>query len=324
MGIFSQPVHTWRDPDLVIRIRELSLLVDGLERRSDVDAAIREQVRVWLTDASNILEHRFFDILPYDRYDAVWSIIDQLRHLLCAWLPPAELLALLADIRASSSYLSGRQCEACERELVRLEQALLTRVDAACSAASGSLQGIRAELEIWSRRAAAAREAHWRTVNLLRKRLMLTGFGLLLLLVAVWCLLPDILVSQPTPCTPPHCPPIAVVSHLQIAGVMLFGAIGGLVSALWSKESLDTTSSQFYLQRTLLALKPIIGAATATFAVLLQKAGTVSLLPANIDQMSAYLVLAFLAGFSERFVRTRIEAVSNSTEGAASKRCPAS
>lgn len=305
---FRKHMRSWRNPDLVIRFREVSLSVSSLESHPDVDAQTKEQARSWLVDAQDILEQRRFGILPYDRYDAVWALVNQLRHLLCTVLPAPELLAVLADVRASCSYLPTQQRLLGERDLARLEAELIgSRLPAAAipAAAAQQLPRIRLELERLSRLAAGAREAHWRKVNLLRKRLTVTGSVLLALLCAAFWLLPELL-------------PATALTSPQLAGIMLFGAIGGLVSALWTNESIHASSSQFYLQRTLLALKPIVGAASAIFAVLLQQAGFVSLLPAGVDQMTAYLVLAFLAGFSERFIRTRIEEATNSSAVTAS------
>ena len=309
---FRQQINSWRNPDLVIRFREVSLQVASLDSRPDVDAATREQARAWLTDARSLLQQRFFGILPYDRYDAVWAIVNQLRHLLCTLLPAPELPAVLADIRASTSYLGSRQREACERDLSRLEQELLPKTAAAGPVASEQLHRLRAELLGWSRQVAAAREAHWRKVNLLRKRLAVTGWLLILLLGAAFGLLPELMVAKASDCPlPSRCPRIEGLDRLQLGGVMLLGAIGGLVSALWTNESIHAESSRFYLQRTLLTLKPVIGAAMATFTILLEQAGIVSVLPSESEGMAAFLVLAFLSGFSERFVRTRIEAASN-------------
>lgn len=300
---FRKHMRSWRNPDLVIRFREVSLSVAKLEARPDVAVGVKEQARSWLVDAQDILDQRHFGILPYDRYDAVWALINQLRHLLCSVLPAPDLLAVLADVRASCCYLPQQQHLLGERELARLEAELIgSPVPGAAipAATSEPLPRIRLELERLSRLVAGAREAHWRKVNLLRKRLTVTGSVLLVLLGTAFWLLPELLRGM-------------VITRPQLAGIMLFGAIGGLVSALWTNESIHASSAEFYLQRTLLALKPIVGAASATFIVLLQQAGFVSLLPANADPMTACLVLAFLAGFSERFIRTRIEEAANST-----------
>lgn len=300
---FRKHMRSWRNPDLVIRFREVSLSVAKLEARPDVAAGVKEQASSWLVDAQDILDQRHFGILPYDRYDAVWALINQLRHLLCSVLPAPDLLAVLADVRASCCYLPQQQRLLGERELARLEAELIggpVPGAAIPAATSEPLPRIRLELERLSRLVAGAREAHWRKVNLLRKRLTVTGSVLLVLLCTAFWLLPDLLRGM-------------VITRPQLAGIMLFGAIGGLVSALWTNESIHASSAQFYLQRTLLALKPIVGAASATFIVLLQQAGFVSLLPANADPMTACLVLAFLAGFSERFIRTRIEEATNSS-----------
>ncbi len=315
---FRQHIHSWRNPDLVIRFREVSLLVASLENQPDVAPGRKEQARSWLADARDILQQRFFGILPYDRYDAVWAIVNQLRHLLCTVLPAPQLIAVLADIRASASYLSGRQREACGRDLARIEQELLSKA-AAGPAAYEPLTPLRGSLESWSRRVAEVREAHWRKVNLLRKRLAVTAWVLsFLLCLALW-LLPELLAGSAKACPqPPQCTPVLALSSLQLAGIMLFGAIGGLVSALWANESIHAASSLFYLQRTLLTLKPIVGAAMAVFTVLLEQSGIVSVLPSDSEGLSAFLVLAFLSGFSERFVRTRIEAASNPAAAASS------
>ena len=57
---FRQQINSWRNPDLVIRFREVSLQVASLDSQSDVDAATREQARAWLTDARSLLQQRFF------------------------------------------------------------------------------------------------------------------------------------------------------------------------------------------------------------------------------------------------------------------------
>lgn len=320
---FRQTIQSWRNPDLVVRFRAVSLLVDSLDRRPEVDPAAREQAKVWLADARGLLQQRVLGILPYDRYDAAWAVINQLRHLLCAVLRPSELLALLADIRGSTAYLSGRRREACERDLSRIEQALLAEPALDCplieeaesSNRIESLSRLRLQLENLSRLAAGVREAHWRKVNLLRKRLAVTSWTLLLLLGAAFGWLPEMLTPRGLDCPLPYdCSPVPAISRLQLGGIMLFGAIGGLVSALWTHETINASSSRFYLQRTLLMLKPIVGAAMATFTILLEQAGIVSVLPSMPSEaagMAAWLVLAFLSGFSERFVRTRIEAASS-------------
>lgn len=315
---FRQRMRSWRNPDLVVRVRELGLLVEALDSRKIQEAESVAEARAWLADARLILQQRFFGILPYDRYDAVWAIINQLRHLLCEVLPAPDLLAVLADIRASVSYLAGPQRAACLKDLDRIEQELLSRVAAGYVADPALLQ-LRVRLENWSRLVAAEREVHWRKINLLRKRLAVTGWLLFVLLLAALCLLPGLMAGSGSACPQPSsCSSGVAVSSGQLGGIMLLGAIGGLVSALWSKESVQAAPSQFYVQRSLLTLKPIIGAATATFVVLLQKAGIVSLLSAGSDEMTAYLVLAFLSGFSERFVRTRIEEASIPGGGAGS------
>lgn len=305
---FRQQIHSWRNPDLVIRFREVSLLVASLDNQPDVSAATKEQARAWLTDARNILQQRWFGILPYDRYDAVWALVNKLRHLFCTVLPAPDLLAVLADVRASCTHLPAQQRLSCERDLARLEAELIGShlvEGAILAAAAQPLPRIRLELERLSRLVAEVREAHWRKVNLLRKRLTATSWVLIALLGAMFWLLPELALG-------------VAMTRLHVGGVLLFGAIGGLVSALWTNESIHAASSQFYLQRTLLTLKPIVGAASATFVVLLQHAGFVSLLPAGVEPMAGYLVLAFLSGFSERFVQARIEESSSPAAVAAS------
>jgi hypothetical protein len=91
--------------------------------------------------------------------------------------------------------------------------------------------------------------------------------------------------------------------------VVGFGALGGLVSAIMTMESLEVSASAYYIQRTLLGLRPVIGASAGLILYLIQVSGILSIIPAGVNPQAAYLVLAFAAGFSERFFVAQVERV---------------
>jgi hypothetical protein len=159
------------------------------------------------------------------------------------------------------------------------------------------MQEIRFDLERLSRLTADARDAHWRKVNLLRTRLVITAVILGILLAGSLRLVPESLNMKD-------------VTWTFILAVIIFGAIGGFVSALSTMESLEAPSYAYYIRRTLLFLKPLIGAAGGLIIYLIQVSGVITILPASSNPRATYLVLAVAAGFSERFFVSEIEQVA--------------
>lgn len=160
-----------------------------------------------------------------------------------------------------------------------------------------SMEEIRFDLEYLSMLTADARDAHWRKVNLLRTRLVYTAWILGALLASSLWLVPEFLNK-------------AKVDWIFILAIIALGAVGGLVSAILTTESLEAPSHAFYIRRILLFLKPLIGAAGGLILYLVQVSGVITIVSTSSNQQATYLVLAFVAGFSERFFVSEVEQVA--------------
>jgi hypothetical protein len=167
------------------------------------------------------------------------------------------------------------------------------------------LEQIRLQLERASRICGEAKETHWRKVNLIRTRLLTTVLILVALLLLTFILVPTL----------SGCAGLCFQSLLAVA---VFGALGGLVSALRTREAIDTPSSTYYIQRTTLGLRPVVGAAAGVIVYLIQISGIVTFFSSDTCANASHLVLAFVAGFSERFFIAQIETLA-SRNGSAKK-----
>ena len=295
-----------KDPQIQIRIQETREILARLEEGVEVQAC-----RAWLATAERTFQERTFGFLPYRAYDVIWAAFNQIRHLLCRILPEKDLLAVALNVRASLAYVAQEeQRRQCLEALAPVEAFLRRRAagQEADPSHSFSAEEARYVLERLSRIAADAREAHWRKVNLLRMRLLVTAFLLVALLVGSLWLVPAFL-------------PLPEVTWKRVLAVVVLGALGGFVSALRTMEALDVSASAYYIQRTLLGVRPVIGAAAGLFVYLLQLSGIVSMVPAGSDAQAVHLVLAFAAGFSERFFVAQVERVAS--PGKARGRAPA-
>jgi hypothetical protein len=108
--------------------------------------------------------------------------------------------------------------------------------------------------------------------------------------------------------------PVAAVdpleTHLFLYGVLIFGGLGGTLSAILALASASTKKripNQVSDAKVTL-LRPILGAALGLIAYALLRAGMISF----IDLSPALaLSVSFAAGFSEKFVVGRIESMSS-------------
>lgn len=94
----------------------------------------------------------------------------------------------------------------------------------------------------------------------------------------------------------------------MLAAVELVGILGAALSVASSllRSTVDTSIPQQVLSSVVIWMRPAIGAATALAAYVFLKAG---LVPAAIrpNSTAAALVIAFVAGFSERFITGAVE-----------------
>lgn len=259
--------------------------------RLDAGDSEVQTCRQWMNAAQQALKSEFLGFLPYHTYDRTWGFINLMRHKFCLLLPPDRLLPLVGQVRACLDYVveSGRR-EALAKDLQLVEDSLIAQLKGmdGNGATPPYPQEQRLRLENLSRATAEARETHWRKINLLRMRLVVSAICLGTLLALGIVLVPTVL-QEPG------------VGRLHMLAMVVFGALGGLVSALQSTESLQARASAYFLQRTLLALRPVVGAAAGLLVYLVQFSEIVSFFPSTEHPGAAHLALAFVAGFSERF-----------------------
>jgi len=146
--------------------------------------------------------------------------------------------------------------------------------------------------------------SQWYKINVYHARLAVMANAMLLIVaVAVAGLLyvPQILGT-------------AAYSAYVVLGVVLFGGVGGIMSALGKQEPLTQGSPAFYVERESLILRPTIGAAAGLVVFFAQLCGIVTV-GSNASPTAAFFVAAFCAGISERFFIKRLEPVLGSGGG---------
>ena len=283
------------DPQLQTRLKDARLFLDHIHRQGgDVT-----ECRVWLNKAEEVSTLKIFLVFyPYSSYDLFWQSLHKLRHIFCRISPSTDLLSVTVDIRGCLSYISESTVRRrCESELSECENSLRILVGhyrGAHNYTPLSLEQIRYSLEELSLLSAEARDAHWRKVNLLRTRLMVMAWVLAALLLGLLFLVPLVF-------------PGPDVDRPIVLAIIMFGALGGLVSALGTMEPLESPSSSYFLRRILLGLKPVVGAAGGLMLYLLQLSGVIVVVTASKNSTATYLTTAFLAGFSEKFFTSQLE-----------------
>jgi hypothetical protein len=256
-------------------------------------AVLLRECRYWLGAVQAFVGSwwtRFYQL------DLAWNAMREIRHRFCWLLPPDELGRNALDIREDFTYLdAGRQKAAGER---------WERVMQLLTSSSADLPACRAELLDLSLLGGNAKQEHWHRVNLLRARLQATGlvaFGVTLALVLAVAILPRFgvpvdLANDPKLAQPPY----------VILGVVVFGAIGGFISAVQRHEPLVGTSSVFYRERLFLWLRPIVGTTAALILYLAQISKAIVLFQ-QPPSPAFYWFVAFCTGFSERFFLSKLE-----------------
>ncbi len=283
------------DPQILVRIQDFHAILERLKQ----EGKDTTECHKWLVQAEETFNRR--SLLRYSAYDRIWQMLHRIRHGICRIGSISDLLSAVVDIRGSLSYVTKEEQKRYEGDLDKIEESLrlhLPRHDEDKHFHALPLPEIRFDMERLSRLTADARDAHWRKVNLLRTRLVITAVILGILLASSLWLVPEFLN-------------LAEVTWTFVLAVIAFGAIGGLVSAISTMESLDAPSYAYYIRRTLLFLKPLIGAAGALIVYLIQVSGVITIVTAHSNPRATYLVLAIAAGFSERFFVSEIEQVAD-------------
>ena len=253
------------------------------------DEQAREKCRGIWQDCSEAVHNRILDTVPWPKYDAAWGYLHELRTELVGWLPLSTVRErLLPEIEADVSYLAPNRSSEAEADFKKLRDELRTLPEASPPAArEGREQEARVRLATWAKEVAQARQATWLKANMIRSRLAIMGFVLSALLVVVIALAPHLGEEK--------------ADRPFYLALMVFGAMGGLVSAVIVRETLEVPATEFYIHRRLLYLRPLLGAALGVvgfFAVRAHAVSIVGIGPNSGDR--AFLVLAFAAGFAER------------------------
>jgi hypothetical protein len=265
------------------------------------EAALLRECRSWLHEAiHNFAAASYFS---YYRLDLAYSAVREVRQRLCLLLPPDELCRVALDVREDLDYVEdATQHKTVVKEWTELNGKLRSFVEKDVEPAA--LRAARAKLRGLSLLGSSAREVHWRRVNLLRGRLLLTTLCVTagtLAMIGLYTLY-GYLVHPLRLGAGDGEEPLYLVFAVAVAG-----AIGGFISALWRREPLSGDLSAFYRERMFLWLRPFVGATTALVLYLAQISGAIVLL--NTDQHSPafYLFVAFGTGFSEKFFLGRLE-----------------
>jgi hypothetical protein len=101
--------------------------------------------------------------------------------------------------------------------------------------------------------------------------------------------------------------------------IALMGAIGGLVSGLFKVRTSQVSFKEYQENVTKLVLKPITGALVALLLYIFLTWDLLSII--KVDNAGSYIIVAFLAGFSERYFLQRLN-IETGEEPGRLKRSP--
>jgi len=253
----------------------------------------------WLTKANKATADCSFN---YAKFDDAWSALHEIRHILCHAAPAPSLERIAEEVASDLVYVTDTvKRKKCETEIRRLQNKLHAALQKTPHN-DGALDKLRADLVTLSIIGANERQLQWHRVNLFRGRLQftaicLTALTFVLLSALVWW--PSLLGIKAAE--------LDAYDLSRVVGVLGFGALGGLLSALRQREELAGISSLFYIERMLLFLRPIVGAVAALILYLAQLAKFVTIAPTS--SAAVYFVVSFAAGFSEKFFLRHLSAL---------------
>jgi len=231
------------------------------------------------------------DALKHRNYDLARAEMHHLRNELCQELPLSAVCGeLIEEISGDLDYFDAPAAQAKRSELGQLRIRMLEKL---CGNGAMNEAELRVRVRALSQSAAQAHDAYWLKTNLTRNRLEIMGLALVLALFVVLLVLPP-----------------GLNSGLRYGGdirerylwlVMLFGAMGGLISAMMDGEPTDTAASEYYINRRLLYLRPLIGAALALVVYLALTGKLIAIKGIGANPLDpSNLAIAFASGFAER------------------------
>jgi hypothetical protein len=290
-------VVAWRWSWLVDHVASLSqkirspgyqALVAKLARYQRLCATVapgaRAEITKTLDAVHEAIDNRVVGIIV-PKYDEAWSRLHEARGQLCQHAAAAELLGVLvADIRADEGFLvKPKEQLEFGQEVDRLRKELLKRAPD---------PRIREGLLAVSERGRLARDDMWLKADMKRTRITIMGFLLGASVVIAIGTLPTVL-SGP--------------SWLFFLTLAAFGALGGVISSLYAPEPVTGKAMDFYINRRLLYLRPIIGTALAIASYVAIQGHAFTLFNIGPNSPTAgFMFVGAAAGFSERAFVTRL------------------
>lgn len=102
---------------------------------------------------------------------------------------------------------------------------------------------------------------------------------------------------------------LSVLREQSLVMVTSLGFLGGLLGRMLRSEDFKTHVGTFYVHRIQAFLSPLLGALGALGVYFLMQAGVINLLPPaeSVEQEFYHYGIAFLSGFSERFLSKFLE-----------------
>jgi hypothetical protein len=263
--------------DLLVSIDGKS--TEGLE---GLRGAYAERCSDYLKEAKKQLEFRRANFL-------VCSSLLFLAEVTLVWLYPPEILEL--------------RCQAVHSRLTKLEpraqyleRALLDAQNDDDRALRSALEDAMSHLQQFEQDAAIGDDLQ---VTRLRMLMLYIASALLLLLAAVPYVMVDLSQAKISGW------PVVTFSNARLtqlisaATVGVIGAVGGILSGLLATRDTATTLLDYRASMLKLGLKPLVGAVAALTLYLLL--GWQVLTGVQVTSGGTFLVVGFLAGFSERY-----------------------
>jgi hypothetical protein len=301
-GVITRLEHLAVEPTLTMRMNQSRRL---LRRLQDTP-----QGGAWVADCLSSLDAAAAALRRAPRCPRVaevaWMAVHQVRQTLCLHDDRPTLIEIAHEVWSDLSdhsapmYLRRADIQRLLAELVRAE------------GEPSVLQ--RNELYSLAIVAAAQRETDWHRANHLVQRRFRSAMAvivlLLILVVALPLALEHIAVGQGFWA--------AAYSWAResacIVAVLTCGALGGLLSVLLGREQLQISSVEHHILVATYRLRPVIGAASALVFFVLWESGVLQMADAG-HRRAGYvsgtlLLMAVVAGFSERLLVGQIEKLS--------------
>lgn len=245
-------------------------------------------------------------ILPFPSYDKAWNLLYQVEIQLLQLLPLDQLKMRIAALQTRLPYVKTAKQrehlnERLKGHLTNFEHLIKDSERKPAKDPERQTvkeQEVRSDLQYIARTVDGWRQEAWWKINLYKNRLLIFA-GLLL---AMGLALAKILDPS-----------------WDIAVIMGFGALGGILSGLRGIEALlEKTIETYYVKRREAFLRPIVGATAALVLYAVARSGLLlDQITKTVDtNLWSFLPFAFAAGFSESFfIRTIERVTAKASEG---------